>query len=45
MRSAVDLQLPTLDIIIIISASTPGVALVMIPVAFGLRKPAGLILQ
>ena len=45
MRSAANLQLPTLDIIIIISASTLGVVLAMIPVSFGLRKPAGLILQ
>lgn len=45
MRNAAELQLPTLDVIIIVSASTLGVALAMIPVSFGLRKPAGLILQ
>ncbi|MEO1857853.1 MAG: hypothetical protein ABGY95_10900 [Rubritalea sp.] len=45
MRNADELQLPALDITIIVSSSILGLALAMIPVAFGLRKPAGLILQ
>lgn len=45
MRSAQFISLPQLDTLIIIAASAIGVILAMIPVAVGLRKPAGLILQ
>jgi len=37
--------LPTGDVAIVFLAGGVGVALAMVPVAFGLRKPAGLILQ
>ncbi|WP_018969763.1 ABC transporter permease [Rubritalea marina] len=45
LRAAEFLTLPQLDMAIIIAASAVGVLLAMIPVAVGLRKPAGLILQ
>jgi hypothetical protein len=37
--------LPSADLAIIVLAGVVGVVLAMIPVAFGLRRPAGLILQ
>lgn len=37
--------LPALDFAIIVLAGVVGVMLAMVPVAFGLRRPAGLILQ
>ncbi len=37
--------LPSADLAIIVFAGVVGVVLAMIPVAFGLRRPAGLILQ
>ncbi len=45
LRSSHAISLPQLDVYIIIAASAIGILLAMIPVAVGLRKPAGLILQ
>lgn len=45
LRPASSLELPTQDASIILAAGLLGVIVAMIPVACGLRKPAGLILQ
>ncbi|MFC5050360.1 hypothetical protein ACFPK9_07030 [Rubritalea spongiae] len=45
LSNAQSITLPLFDIQIIIMAAGLGVSLAMIPVAFGLRKPPGLILQ
>jgi hypothetical protein len=37
--------IPTGDLMIIVLSSLVGVILAMVPVAWGIRKPAGLILQ
>ena len=45
LRPASSLVLPSLDARIILAAGLLGVIVAMIPIAIGLRKPAGLILQ
>lgn len=45
LNSADTINLPATDAQIILLAGVLGVAMAMIPVAFGLRKPSGLILQ
>jgi hypothetical protein len=45
LESAGELALPFADLAIILLAGLVGVVLAMMPIAFGLRKPTGLILQ